>query len=52
MARSLVRLRDSVGPYTRFVRAEGQKLSDMDARLTSLAVDLAGLRERIDRPAA
>jgi hypothetical protein len=52
IARSLVRLRDSVAPYTRFVRAEGRKLSDMDTRLTSLGVDLARVRERIDRPAA
>ena len=52
IARSLVRLRDSVAPYMRFVRAEGRKLSDMDTRLTCLGVDLARVRDGIDRPAA
>src|ERR1041385_1197628 len=52
MARSLARLRESVAPYTRFVRAEGDKLREMEARLTGLKSDLGGLRERADSLAA
>lgn len=52
IGRSLARLRDSVAPYTRFVRAEEDKLRDMEARLTGLGGDLTGLRDRVDRLAA
>jgi len=52
IAHSLGRLRDSTAPYTRFVRAEGDKLTDMNARLTALESDLGRLRVRVDAPAA
>jgi len=52
IARSLARLRESVAPYTRFVRAEGDKLQEMESRLTGLKSDLGRLRERVDSLAA
>jgi small GTP-binding protein len=52
IARSVSRLRDSVGPYTRFVQAEGEKLRETDDRLTRLASEVAQLRERVAALAA
>jgi hypothetical protein len=52
IARSLARLRDSVGPYTRFVRAEGDKLRDTEDRLGRLGSEVARLRERVAALAA
>ena len=52
IARSSARMRESIGPYSRFVRAEGDKLREMDARLRQLAADLRRVRERVDAIAA
>jgi hypothetical protein len=52
IARSLARLRDSVGPYTRFVRTEGDKLRDTEDRLGRLGSEVARLRERVAALAA
>ena len=50
--RSTGRMREGVAPYTRFVRAEGEKLQETDSRLRTLAADVARLRERVDALAA
>jgi small GTP-binding protein len=52
IGRSTARMRDSVGPYSRFVRAEGEKLQETDTRLTALRADLDRIRERVDAMAA
>ena len=52
IGRSTARLRDSVAPYSRFVRAEGDKLRETEARLQQLKLDVARLRERVDALAA
>jgi small GTP-binding protein len=46
------RVRASIAPYSRFVRAEGDKLRNMEQELREIAADLASLRQRIDRQAA
>jgi hypothetical protein len=50
--RSGDRIRESIAPYSRFIRAEGDKLKDVDVELSEIAAQLAGLRARIERPAA
>jgi len=45
-------MRESIAPYSRFVRAEGEKLRETDARLTTLRADLERVRQRIDSMAA
>lgn len=50
--RSVSRMRESIAPYSRFVRAEADKLRDIDARLLQLSTDLRTLRGRIERFAA
>jgi small GTP-binding protein len=52
IARSGDRIRESIAPYSRFVRAEKEKLGEMDAELTGVIAALASLRQRIERPAA
>ena len=52
ITRSSARMRDSVAPYTRFVKAEGDKLRETDARLLQLKADVARIRERVDALAA
>lgn len=52
IARSAARMQESVGPYSRFVRAEREKLQETDARLRQLASDLQKVRERVDALAA
>jgi hypothetical protein len=47
LTRSLTALRDAIAPYTRFVRAEHEKVSAIHERLTGLHDRLAGLRGRI-----
>jgi hypothetical protein len=46
------RLRESIAPYSRFVRAEGDKLRATDTRLTELRADLTRVRQRVDAMAA
>ena len=48
IARSSARMRESIAPYSRFVRAERDKLRETDARLQQLASDLQRIRERVD----
>jgi small GTP-binding protein len=50
--RSGDRIRDSIAPYSRFVRAEGEKLREMEQELREISNALASLRARIDRQAA
>ncbi len=52
IARSGVRMQESIAPYSRFVRAEGDKLQETDTRLRQLALDLQQIRERVDALAA
>ena len=42
----------AVAPYSRFVRAEGDKLRETDTRLTELRSQLNALRQRVDTLAA
>ena len=50
--RSVDRIRESIAPYSRFIRAEGDKLQGVDQELREISASLAGLRSRIERPAA
>jgi small GTP-binding protein len=52
IARSGNRIRESIAPYSRFVRAEKEKLAEMEAELAAVTAALASLRQRIERPAA
>jgi len=46
------RIRESIAPYSRFIRAEGEKLRTTEQELREIAGELASLRARIDRRAA
>jgi methyl-accepting chemotaxis protein len=46
------RIRESIAPYTRFIRAEGDKLKETDQELKEIASALSVLRARVDRQAA
>ena len=48
LARSLQRLREAIAPYTRFVRAEHQKLTRIEGELVGLNATLGQLRARIE----
>jgi hypothetical protein len=48
LARSLQRLREAIAPYTRFVRAEHQKLTRIEGELVGLEAALGQLRARIE----
>jgi hypothetical protein len=50
--RSGNRIRESIAPYSRFIRAEGDKLKETDRELSEISSSLASLRDRIERPAA
>ena len=50
--RSGGRIRESIGPYSRFVRAEGDRLRDMEQELREISLTLDALRSRIERQAA
>ena len=52
IARSTARMRDSIAPYSRFVRSEGEKLKETEAKLATLQADLEQLRQRVDALAA
>jgi hypothetical protein len=49
IGRSIARLREGMGPYSRFVRAEGEKLQETEARLAQLRAELDALRQRVER---
>ena len=48
--RSSDRIRESIAPYSRFIRAEGDKLHATQAELSAIVTALSGLRARIERP--
>lgn len=50
--RSGDRIRESIAPYSRFIRAEGEKLQTVEQELREIGSALEGLRVRIERPAA
>jgi small GTP-binding protein len=54
IAQGTERIRAGIAPYSRFVRAEEEKLASALAAFTAIAVDLAALRGRIEQelPAA
>jgi small GTP-binding protein len=52
IARSTARMRESIAPYSRFVRSEGEKLRETETRLGTLRTDLERVRERVDALAA
>ena len=52
IGRSTARMRDSIAPYSRFVRSEGDKLRETEARLGTLRTDLERVRQRVDAMAA
>jgi small GTP-binding protein len=52
IARSAGRIRDGIAPYSRFIRAEGEKLKVVERELREIGNDLAALRARIERLAA
>jgi len=52
IARSVNRIRESIAPYSRFVRAEGDNLKEMDKELREILEALGSLRNRLERAAA
>jgi small GTP-binding protein len=46
------RIRESIAPYSRFIRAEGDKLRATEQELREIGAELASLRARIDKRAA
>ena len=50
--RSGDRIRESIAPYSRFIRAEGEKLKDVDSELSEISSAITSLRARIERRAA
>lgn len=50
LARSLHRLREAIAPYTRFVRAEQQKLTRIQGDLIEINATLGQIRTRIENP--
>jgi small GTP-binding protein len=46
------RIRESIAPYSRFVRAEGEKLQTTEQELRAISAELASLRARIEKQAA
>jgi small GTP-binding protein len=51
IARATERIRASVAPYSRFVRAEEEKLDSTGKELSAIASDLISLRSRIENAA-
>ena len=52
ISKSGERIRESIAPYSRFVRAEGEKLRTTEQELREIGAELASLRARIDKRAA
>ena len=50
--RSGDRIRESIAPYSRFIRAEGDKLKEVDTELTEISSAITSLRARIEQRAA
>jgi hypothetical protein len=51
IARASERIRTSIAPYSRFVRAEGEKLETMEQELVRITAELASLRGKIEAAA-
>jgi small GTP-binding protein len=47
-----VRIREGIAPYSRFIRAEGEKLREIDRELRDIGAALQALRARVERQAA
>jgi small GTP-binding protein len=47
LGRSVRRIREAMAPYTRFVRSERAKLSEIEGRLIQAAADLRALRAQV-----
>ena len=52
IGRTTARMRESIAPYSRFVRAEDEKLRETDMRLAQLKSDLEQVRQRVGALAA
>jgi small GTP-binding protein len=52
IARTTARMRESIAPYSRFVRSEGEKLRETETRLVTLRSDLDRVRQQVDAMAA
>jgi small GTP-binding protein len=52
ITRSGDRIGESIAPYSRFIRAEGEKLRVVEQELREIGNELAGLRARVERTAA
>lgn len=52
ISKSGERIRESIAPYSRFIRAEGEKLRATEQELRDIGAELASLRARIDKRAA
>ncbi|HEY7031336.1 MAG TPA: dynamin family protein [Thermomicrobiales bacterium] len=52
LARSVRRIEDAIAPYTRFVRDQRAKLTQIDTDLTALRNDFRALRHRVGDPEA
>ncbi len=50
--RSAERIRESIAPYSRFIRAEGDKLQAVEQEFREISLSIAALRARIERLAA
>jgi hypothetical protein len=52
IGRSGERIRESIAPYSRFIRAEGDKLKVVSRELADIGGELAALKARVDGIAA
>jgi len=52
ISRSGERIREGIAPYSRFIRAEGDKLKVVEQELREIGNELAALRARVERIAA
>ena len=52
ITKSGTRIREGIAPYTRFIRAEGERVRTTDQELREIGAALATLRARIERHAA
>jgi hypothetical protein len=48
MNHSIERIREAIAPYTRFVRAEREKMLEMDARLKHLKLEIDQLKGKLE----
>ena len=51
IVRATERIRTSIAPYSRFVRAESEKLESASKEIATVSSDLTSLRDRIERAA-